>query len=621
MPAKKSTDTQSKHRTRTNSKPASRKTSATSKKKPVKQQALGKKSSSRAPLASSPSYVEPLNIAYDRPAAKDRPKPRPIPHKHKPLHLKRYIQRWKKPAIIGLIIVVILGFAATPLSYPAWGAIVKHTITIRAVDKEFGLPIANPTLTLNGEPVYFERDGSDIHIYNVPTGNHTLLVGGDGYRPQSIGVSLGPTTSLGKEPSYQLVLEPTSRHLQLTITDAISRLPVYGAAATTAAGKATASDGKAVVLIPPDATTAKVTITADSYDTKEVTLEVQPGKSNYDYQLTPSGRAYYFSKSGSAADLYSVALDGTGTKIEVAASGTETVPPVAYRSPDLRWVAFTSDRNSPTLAKLFMFDTTTGSLQVVNDDYARFKIVGWTKQNTLIYTLERQTDTFQPANKYQIHRFNPADSSSRTVYSNRSLPTDTSKNYKLNQEGYVGIYEQLYADPIIHDTYITYVFRREAKPGYGHLLPPRSYIIIADLDGKTIRTVRENLGGYIYPVNLGNGKIGYVDYSSGERYYELDLATGKEEEKPAITKDPAVKYRSPDNTKMAWAEERNGTNTILVADTDGQNEKTVAIGFGLSINCWIGEKYLQLDSSNTQFTTQVVALSGGFPLTLATMTK
>jgi hypothetical protein len=565
---------------------------------------------------------EPLNISYDRPAAKLRPKIKPQKPKRKPLHLGAKFSRWIKPGALIATILFILVIAATPASYPVWSKVVSHSVTISAVDAEFGLPLASPSVLVDGKPANYTSDGQNLILSNIATGSHTVTVGGDGYTPSELKITLSPLASVRSEPYFNVTLQPTSRHLQIHLTDIVSKKPVTGAIVKTASGNSAANtEGKAVISEPVSETTIETVLEAPGYDSRRVYIQIEDGKNTVAYDLTPSGRAYYFSKVDNQTNLYSVALDGTNVKTELTSSATESLPPYAYRSPDLRWVAFTSDRSSPSLAKLYLFNTTSGEVDTINDDYARFKIVGWTKENTLLYTIERQTSEFQPANKYQIHLYNPADGSNKTVYSNRSLATNTSKNYKRDQEGYVGIYEELYAEPIIYDGYITYIFRREAKPGFGHLLPPRSYIVIADLSGRTIRTVRENLGGYLYPKDMGNGRISYIDYSSGEKYYELDLVTGVESLLEKKSDEPAKRYRSPDNSKIAWAQKNDTATDIIISNADGSNQRTITSGFGLTINSWFGENYLLIDSADSAFSLHVVSLAGGHPLKLADIQK
>lgn len=603
-------------------------TAKSSPKKRTSPTATTKATSKRAKKSPAPSVRkslpanEPLNISYDRLAAKFRPKIKPPKPKRKPIHLGEKFSHSIKPgALIGIILFVLV-IAATPVSHPVWSKVVRHNIVISAVDAEFGLPLASPTVLIDGKTASYTSDGQDLRISDIGTGSHIVTVGGDGYTPSELKITLSPLASARTQPRFDVTLQPTSRHLQIYLTDIISKKPVAGAVVKTASGNSSAtSNGKAVISEPISETTIEAVLEAPGYDSRRVYIQIEDSRNTTAYDLTPSGRAYYFSKVKNQTNLYSVALDGTNVKTELSSSATESLPPYAYRSPDLNWVAFTSDRSSPSLAKVYIFNTTSGEVDIINDDYARFKIVGWTKENTLLYTLERQTSDFQPANKYQVHLYNPADESTKTVYSNRSLATNTSKNYKRDQEGYVGIYEELYAEPIIYDGYITYIFRREAKPGFGHLLPPRSYIVVADLSGRTIRTVRENLGGYLYPKDLGNGRISYIDYSSGEKYYELDLATGVESLLEKKSDVPAQRYRSPDNSKIVWAQKNDTATDIIVSNADGSNQRTITSGFGFTINSWFGENYILLDGADSAFSLHVVSLAGGRPLKLADIQK
>ncbi len=568
--------------------------------------------------------IEPINASFDRPAKKYLPKPVKYKKPRKPLHIKAHLLRWRTSIILGMCLVGLCAFALSPLSAPLWSSFIRHSVTIQVVDSDYGLPVPNVAGSLNGEAGQPETQTGILQFSGLPSGNHTILISREGYYPATVKLRLGP---LSGSETRQVVLQPTGRQVIIKALDSLSGQPVAGATLTTvSATNTTNQSGQASIAAPSDATALCVAISAANYTS--VTTDLSLADNNpFTIQLVPAGQAYYFDRNGATADLYGITLDASTKTVILPGVTANSVPPQLARSPDLRWLAFTGNRDGSRdgsgayLHKLYLMDTASHSLVPMNDDYARYKIVGWTKANQLIYTVERVTTDFQPAGKYQIRRYNPATGSDTAIFSNRSNPTNTNKNYKRDQEGYVGIYEQLYADPLIMNDYIVYIFRREAKPGYGHLLPPRSYIVIADLYGATLRTVRQNTGGYLYPKDMGNGRISYIDYSSGEKYYELEVATGVESQLPKNTSEPIRTVASPDGSHIAWVESANSTNTIKVARANGQDVRTVAIGFALTIQAWYGNNYLLLDSADTAFSISVTSIYGGPPLRLTEFTK
>ena len=568
---------------------------------------------------------EPLFDQPDAIAKRLRPQPPKLKPPRKPLHimrhLKRFLRRWKLLLLIGGGLIAVTGIALSPVCYPLWSQFITHDVELSVIDTELGLPVPNVVGSLDGQPQP-EASTGVIKFTKVPTGRHTILISRDGYRPSAVHLRLSPIS--GRQ-QRTVNLDPTGQLVVITAVDTLSRRPITGATITAPATTATTnSAGQASIAIDPSITNFDITITADHYTTQ--TLTNLSAADNHTIALTPAGRAYYFHRTDTVTDLYSMNLDGTDAKVVLPGTVTEAVPPTMARSPDGRWLAFTSNREGSQaggvmVAKLYLLDTASDSLLSVGTDYARYKITGWTPSNQLIYFLERITSDFQPANKFQLRRYNPADQADYSIYSNRSLPTNTNKNYKRDQEGYVGIYEELYGDPILTHDYLAYVFRREAKPGFGHLLPPRSYIVIADLNGATLRTVRQNTGVYLTLKDMGNNRISYVDYSSGEKYYELDLTTGIEALLPKNESAGSRVYYSPDGSRKAWIESASGTNTIKVALADGSQERTVAVGFALTIQSWFGNKYLLLDGADTAFSLSVVAIEAGPPLKLTEYIK
>lgn len=594
--------------------------------RPLKNQAAQKQPSQTVviPPTIHTYKSEPLDATFDRPAKKYLPKPPKIKKPRKPLHLKEHLARWQKHIYGTIALLCAVALLTSPLCDPLWAATIKHSVSLSIIDATYSLPVPNVSASLNGEAIQTETKAGTITFAKVPTGSHTLLISRDGYTPVTLKLRLGP---LSGDTTRQVVMQPTGRQIIVKTLDALSEQPVSGALVTAIATTNTSNQsGQASITIKPNELQIPVTITAPGYTNLTTTLDATDN-SQFTIRLTPAGRAYYFHKTGEVTNLYSINLDATDPKIMLPGTLPEASPPTMARSPDTRWLAFTSNRDGSRdasgayIQKLLLLDTTSNSLVPMHDDYARFKIVGWTKANQLIYTLERITTDFQPASKYQIRRYNPADGSDVAIFSNRSNPTNTNKNYKRDQEGYVGIYEQLYTEPIIHNDYLVYAFRREAKPGYGHLLPPRTYIVIADSNGATLRTVRQNTGGYLYPKDLGNGRISYFDYSSGEKYYELELATGKESLLPPNKSEPARRVFSPDGSHVAWEDSVNGTNTIKVARINGQEERTIAVGFALTVQSWFGNNYVLLDSADTAFSLSIASIYGGAPLRLTEYQK
>jgi hypothetical protein len=342
--------------------------------------------------ASKKQSDEPIEIDEKGKESKKTEEKKPV----KPIAIKnesgwqRFVNWYKtnkKKSIPLSVFFVVLLLAAIPWSrYALAGTVLKNNYSVEAIDSTAGTPISGADVSLGGASGITDAAGK-ANLKNVKVGHQQLVITKKYYKDSAADV-LVPISKQKSTSKFQLVA--IGRQVKINVKNLINHQTLADVNIKVAGVSAkTDKTGSAIVVLPAGTTSEKATLSLDSYNNADVTVQVDDKtiKEN-DFNLTPSGKVYFLSKLSGKIDVVKTNLDGTARKTVLAGTGTEDdQDTVLLASRDWKHLALKAKRDGKA-AKLYLIETDNDTMTTMDNTNATFNPVGWYDDN-FVYTLDR----------------------------------------------------------------------------------------------------------------------------------------------------------------------------------------------------------------------------------------
>lgn len=503
---------------------------------------------------------------------------------------------WVIIAALGLaVIALVLFLIGAPGKWV--GSYNKTEVVLQVVDNESKKPVEGAQVKLNGATAISSESGL-VALTNLHKGAVKLVVSKTGYQDYSMTTTLKRgKNDLGQLP---LTLTPTpkvavgGKIINWVTGQAVSDAQVGLAEETVQSG----ADGAfGFQRIPVGSYVLNISKTGYIAAKRDVKIE-KDTTSLGDVELVPAGKIVFVSNRDGKRGIYTSNYDGTEQVQFVPREGeAENYGPVL--SPHANKVAFFSTKDNKknsygTIVGLpYLVDVSGSNLNKLADLYSVYGM-SWSGSGGYIGFTGKEQETDASSKMYLY------DLVSKKLSTASDVVGSVQSFSFSSDDKYLGI--------------ITYETGVQAQERYK--------LYLGKADGRDMQKV---VGGadsiYDFKFSQDNQALEYTQYPSGggKKRYSYNIGSGEISE---ISKDVTVEGRlsrgrlSPDKTKTAYIENRDGKANVFVSDANGKNEvKVTDLGTVVESSSveWSQEgQYIFFNNSKTgEYARYIVPATGG----------
>lgn len=503
----------------------------------------------------------------------------------------------KKRKIIAILVsvVVLVGLLiAIPASrYAIAGLVIKKDTDITVVDSITKKPVSGVTVMLGTSHADTSKDGV-ARFKNVPVGRYDMTLSKKYYKS---GTSRHTVPILARADKTAKTIQATGRTVTVKVTNKITGKVLSDVAVEFVGTKTlTASSGIAEVVLAPGNKPQAAKVTKDGYNDTSLDIVVK----NVDEQtaevtLVPKGTVYFLSKRTGKINVTKSNLDGSNPQVVVEGTGREVdTETVLLASRDWKYLALLARREGNE-AKLYLVDTSDGTLRTIDEGKVNFELVGWSGHH-FVYKVNRNKNSWE-AGSSALKSFNAETGSLKTL-------DETSARGASTWQYTTQYFTSAYITPNNQIVYAKYWTSNGAIDTSSN----RRTINTVNTDGTNKKVVKE----------FDQPSYGYIDskaYAPGEVYFRLaaDDGTGAyfEYEDGAVkginTVNDTQFYNSfyatyllsPSGSKTFWYEPRDGKNVMFIGDNSGENGKEFGIADYTPYG-WYSDEYVLFSKNSSE---------------------
>ncbi|HEX8763231.1 MAG TPA: hypothetical protein VF733_05780 [Candidatus Saccharimonadales bacterium] len=511
----------------------------------------------------------------------------------------------KSLSICAATVLVLVLLLAIPISrYALAGTVLKQQFSVEIVDEQTKKPVPAATVVLNGQKA--TTDGKGKATLRSRVGYGDLEISKKYYQTakQRITVPI-----LKQKDTPKLRIKATGRQVPIKVTNKITGKPIENAVVSANNSETkTDKDGQGILVVPAHLTKVSATLKSDGYNEKAVDITVSNDGMKNEFALTPSGIVYFLSNQSGTLDIVKSNLDGTNRQMVLKGTGKEEKRATALlASRDWKYLALLSKRDGGEYPKLFLLETGTDKLTVIDEGKATFNLVGWS-DDRLIYRVDR----------VGLKDFDDKRAALKSYHAPTKKITTLDQTFGNNAPSYTTAIYEGFADSIFALPSGEVVFGKNVYTHANESTDKQSalYSIRADGSGrKTLKAFSERNyleirpygpnGVYLSADNKGD-KNNYFEYEDGK--FE---ATTEVDGKNFYDAYPTYLW-SPSKKQTFWSELRDGKNAMFVGDIHGKNGKQVNASTDYGIFGWFGDDYLLLTKNGSEL--YILSAEGGTPL-------
>lgn len=511
--------------------------------------------------------------------------------------LKRFLSTKKGKVISSLLslVIIVAVLAAIPSTrYGIASNFIKKDVRVSVIDASTDKPVSDALVKIGDQSAMTSATG-EATLRAVPAGEYSVSITKKYYKDASASYVV---PILNNTAELKTDLQATGRQVEVRVSNLITKAVLAKASIVVEGTSAITDDkGMAVVVVPADKKTLPATVSLVGYNDKKVTITVaeQAGKNNI--VLTPEGKLFYLSNQTGTINVMKSNLDGTSATVVVKGTGNEEkLSTSLLAARDWRYLALEARRDTDKKAQLYLVDTKTGALKIIDQGDANFELVGWS-DHRFIYKVVRNNKKLWESGQTALKAYD-ADSDALATLDQSSA--DGASEYDHRRE-YIG-------DTYILDQKIVY-----AKLWYGgskynsQPIGKKDSIVSVSPEGKNKQVLKEFVfqhNMYIsqkvykpqeisYRVVIDNGQPSFYEYEDG-------VVKGVSNSDEKFFDFYPTFLISPSDNKTFWYEYRDGKNTLFVGDKNGENGTQVASLSDYSTYGWFTDDYLLLSKDKSE---------------------
>lgn len=494
-----------------------------------------------------------------------------------------------KKVSIPLAIIVLAGVAALipQTRYALAGTVLKQSFPVVVVDAETNKPVSSVTLTLDGKKTTTNNEGRATIRTNV---GYAKLAASKKYYA---GFAKEVLVPIGKPGALKVSLQAEGRPVPVTVINKISKKAVANATVAADETKVTTDkDGKATIVLPADKKEVKVTVAGESLYTIETTLIVTSDEVTANtFELTPHGAVYFLSNASGKIDLVKSKLDGTGREVILAGTGKEIqTNTILLASRDWSYIALLSRRDGGEHDKLFLIETGSNKVTVMDEGEATFSVHGWSGDR-FVYSVSRTKLQAWEPKRQALKSYHAPAKKITTLAETTAEGNSASYIHEYFERTYVLGQEIVFAKSWTWNNY----------PNYQSKKATLSSVKADGTQKKTVKTFPEYFVstwaaefGEIYISYPENGATKLEEYHNGK--IEKTTLTAEE-----FHNNNYPRYAvSPTGKKTLWSEQRDGKNVFFVGDAEGANGKQIGTSADFTVYGWYTDEYVLLTKKDSE---------------------
>lgn len=489
---------------------------------------------------------------------------------------------WRHKRIRIAVILLLIASIVFLVSYPQTRYLMLNQAGVRSraslliQDSSTQLPLGKIKVSIGDQTVVTNSDGV-AYFENVRLGKTTMVIFASGYDELKKDLIIG----WGSNPLGNFSVQARGVERIITIVDYISGRPISGASVDSASSTyASDQNGKVSLrVMDPESSPLAIQVAANGYKTNKLDLDLQLSDVQ-SVKLVPSGQHVFVSKQSGKYDVVATELDGQNRRVLLGGSGLENPDIALVVSPDGRHAAVVSTKDNQRdsrgylLQALTLIDIDTGNASTI-EHAAQINLLTW-RGPALVFSI---LDKDNARNQILAYNF---DANSRT-----QLVDDNS----------------IAAAIAVNDT-IYYTTDPDKQDGV---------LAKINIDGSNQQTVME---GNIW--SILRTTYSSLSIQKADGWLSYDTQSGKIENIAVPNKVFSAAYiNNQANTFSAWAETKDGTQTLLVWDIQKQTGRTIYAHDGLSTPVrWVGNYIIYRVSNSSEMADYIVSPDGGQPIKL-----
>lgn len=503
----------------------------------------------------------------------------------------------KKISIPVAVVAFLLLLLVIPFTrYAIAGLFIKQSFPVIVMDIETGKPVSSATVKLGGNEATTDGEGR-ASITSKP-GDQTLEVSKKYYESSSQEV-LVPISKPSSD--FEVKLKATGRQVPVTVLNTISKKPVANATITAEGTEAKTDDeGKAVLVVPAELKEVSVTVGGEGFNSMATTLTVTSDEIDANkFSLTPSGKIYFLSNASGKIDMVKSNLDGTDRQTVLAGTGKEDkFNTVLLASPDWKYIALLSKRDGGDYPKLFLIETGSDKVTVMDEGEAGFSVYGWIGDR-FVYSVSRAKVNVWEAKQQALKSYHAPAKKITTL-------DETTAEGDQNNYAFDSYDNQVYilGEEIAYTKNWSGSCSNVYYCGSPKTNGKQATFNSVRADGTQKKTVKTYNDLYIDSRTAEFGEI-YILYDDGSTGKVDEYHEGKME---GITQTGQEFYSeqypyysvSPTNNKTLWRDYRDGKNVFFVGDAKGENGNEIGRSEDYNIYGWFTDEYVLLTKKGSE---------------------
>lgn len=512
----------------------------------------------------------------------------------KPSRLKKFLSTRKGKALTTLAVIIVavaVLFAVPTTRYAIAGNFIKKDVQVSVMDATTGKPVSDADVKLGDQTAKTLASG-EAAFKNVPVGEYTVTITKKYYKDTS---SAYVVPVLSNPAQLKTDLQATGRQVEVRVTNLVTKAVLAKASIMVGGTSAITDDkGTAIIVLPADQKTLSATVSLVGYNDKKVSVIVteQAGKNNV--ALTPEGKLFYLSNQTGTINVMKSDLDGSNSAVVVKGTGNEDDSNTALLAArDWRYVTLLAHRDADQKGQLYVIDTRTNELKVIDQGNVGVNLVGWSGHKFVYWIYRNDRNDWQNG-RNALKSYNADTGKLSTIYETKADGTSYS-DYAA--EGISSPY-------ILNDKLVVSI---NLWTGTDRIANKKASIIEMNADGSDKRILKEFTAQknaliesrlyepqeISYRVTIEGGNPAFYSYENGS------VSTVSNSDARFYSSYPTYLI-SPSGDKAFWHEYRDGKNTLFVGDKNGKNSTMIASLSDYLTYGWFSDDYLLLSKGGSE---------------------
>lgn len=532
-----------------------------------------------APKPSEEASEQPATDQSNEPAAGDQS----IAESKKP-HLEKFKQivtskRFRIIAPIVLLVIVLLIALIEPTRYAVMNLFAKGSAEFTVVDDSAKMPIEKAKVSVGNQSGETNKEGK-VTLSKLKFGKHSYTVSKDNYTSITANFKVKP----GENNVGPIELHSNGVPVQVTALNKLTQEPLKNFKVTienTDISAIANNSETAELKVPMDRIgEVSIVISADGFnDTKQVVNVSASDNQPIATNLTPSGKQYFLSNRTGKVGIFSANLDGTDVQEVIAGGAANDANAQFSVSPDGKYAVLISRRDNlkdgagATIPALYSVNLEAKTIKRIDEGAPYMDLLGWVNDNQVAYTISYGTNNRD--DDFKVKTANVQSGALDTVFTNNQyagsyLFSDNSSNIYVNN--------------------------------YSRMNPGRFGLLRVNVSNKSVVQLLDKSVGDIRQTKPGSFSV-FAD----NKWYEVSFPAGQIKDGQEPTGPVIYPKLSQDKQKTAWVENRDGKGTVIVADSNGSNQRAVTSGSNVNnIVRWYGNDYVIFASQNNNESAQYI---------------